>query len=324
MRQRILLFAAVGISISAAFSQPARADALFSVRNEAALSRSTALPTLGDAEVLAAGHARYDAQFDWSNEYVNVVNGGEALRLDGESERLTFGWHYGLGHGLNAGINLPLIFTGGGVLDGVIEGWHGFFNLANGGREFVPRNQYRYRYVRNGVTELNVTQGHAGIGDVELSAGYALRDDLALRALAKLPTGSAANLSGGNAGGALWLDYDPFAGSRRWLGFVSGGVSYNAQSEVLSSLQRQWVGLAGAGVGFRAWPWLSFATQFYGHTPLYRGSEIGALSRYGGQLTLGGQIRLAKTTTLELAAQEDAILNSSPDFSIHLGLRITR
>jgi hypothetical protein len=301
---------------------PAVAESIFPVRNEAALSRNTALPALGETAVLAGGASAYSARLDWSNEFVNVRNGNEALLLDGETQRLSFGWRRGVAAGLEIGIDVPILLTNGGVLDSVIEGWHGAFNLANGGREFVPRNRYAYRYIRNGVTELNVTDGHNGFGDIELSAGYALREGLALRALAKLPTGDEARLAGGNAGGALWLDYDPFAGARRWFGFVSAGGSYNAQSQVLGELQRQWVGLGGAGAGYRALPWLAFTAQFYGHTPLYAHSEIGALSRYGGQLAFGGRIGLGAHTALNLGVQEDVILNSSPDFSIHIGVSV--
>ncbi|GAC1623768.1 MAG: DUF3187 family protein [Nevskia sp.] len=306
--------------IAGAIASPAAAEPVFLVRNEAALSRTTALPKLGQALVLDAKEFSTRFAIDWSNEYVQRRNANEALTLDGETGHLDWGLRYGIAPGLELGIDVPLLLTGGGTLDGLIEGWHSAFGLANGGRERVARNQYRYRYTRNGVTLLYVDHGASGFGDVELNAGVALSSALALRALVKLPTGSERKLSGGNSGGAVWFDFDPFEDSTRWFGFVSGGVSYNEKSAVLPAQQEQLVGLAGLGVGFRVVRRVALVAQLYGHTALYRYSEINALTRPGGQLLFGGRIGVAPKLSVDLGVQEDVSVNSSPDFGIHVGL----
>ena len=299
---------------------PARAEPVFLVHNEATLSRTTALPKLGQASVLDANEVSTHFGIDWSNEYVQRQNANESITLDGETGHFDWGLRYGVLPGVEIGIDVPLLVTGGGILDGAIESYHSAFGLPNGGRELAPRDRYRFQYVRDGQTLLDRERGAQNLGDIELSSGVAVTSALALRALVKLPTGSTRELTGGNLGSALWLDYDPFGDSSRWFGFVSGGVSYNESSRLLPAQQEQLVGLLGLGAGYRAFRRVALMAQFYGHTALYRDSELNALTRPGGQLVFGTRIGVAPHLSVDVGAQEDVSINSSPDFGIHVGL----
>ncbi|MCX7073057.1 MAG: DUF3187 family protein [Gammaproteobacteria bacterium] len=299
----------------------AAAEPGFAVRNEATLSRTATLPTLGESRVLDDGQFATRFTVDWSNEYVAQANARESLTVDAETERVTFGFRRGVAEGVELAVDLPLLFTGGGSLDGLIEGWHDAFGLPNGGRDRVRQDRYRVEYVVDGQTRILDDGGANGIGDVELSAGFRLREDVAFRALAKLPTGRSSRLQGGNAGGALWFDFDPFHGAANWFGYVSAGASYSGQSEVIGAQQKQFVALGGAAVGYRVWRPVSLLVQFNGHTALHKDSDLNALDRPGGQLSFGGRIIIAPKLQLDLAVQEDVLVSSSPDFSIHVGLR---
>lgn len=316
MQSRVLCAALLG-----AAALPVAASTVFPVSNQATLARSAALPTLGETGVPDAGHEVWRLSLDWTNEYDAATANGEALTLDGETQRIGFGWRRGFAGGWSLEAELPVLVTGGGVLDSTIESWHQFWGLPNGGRENAPQNRYLFQYQRNGQTLLGVDQGTTGLGDAQLGASLALNPALALHAMAKLPTGSASKLTGGNAGGAVWADYDPFSGSRRWFGFVSGGGSYNAHNGPLGAQQHAAVGLAGAGVGFRLTPPFALLMQVYGHTPLYKDSSIDALRRGGLQLAFGAGYQLTPSLALTLGFQEDPIVASSPDFSIHVDAR---
>ncbi len=298
-----------------------QADPGFTVRNEATLSRTATLPTLGESRVLDAGQIATRFTVDWSNEYVAQSNARETLTIDAETQRVTFGFRRGIAEGVEIGVDLPLLFTGGGALDGVIEGWHDAFGLPNGGRDRVRQDRYLVQYTVDGQTRIDEQQGANGIGDLELSAGFRLRDDFAFRALAKLPTGRSSRLQGGNGGGAMWFDFDPFHGSPRWFGYLSAGASYSGQSDVIGAQQKQFVALGGAAVGYRIWAPISLLVQFNGHTALHQDSGLNALDRPGGQLSFGGRIDIAPKLQLDLGVQEDVLVSSSPDFSIHVGLR---
>lgn len=323
--KRLLVVSRCALSlglVALASIAPAWAEPVFPVDNQAGLARSFALPELGAAEVRTPGHPLWRLALDWSNEFVVKQNTNESLTEDGETQRYALYYARGLGNGFELNAELPLLITGGGVLDGIIQNWHDFWGLPNGGRQDAPHDRYLFQYVRDNRTLLKVDQGTAGLGDLELGAGWQALPALALRAMVKLPTGDAGKLTGGNAGGALWADYDPFKGSARWFGFLSLGASYNARSEVLSAQQRRFVGFGGGGAGFRIFRPFALMAQLYGHTPLYSGSEIGALTRDGLQIAFGGRYDFNARTQLNLGFQEDLSVDTAPDFSIHLDVTL--
>ncbi len=303
----------------------AQAEAGFPVHNEGALARTTALPDIGEAAVLAPGDHALGFTLDWTNEYVAQAKGDESLIIDGETQRYAAALRYGIAPDFELGLSVPLLVTGGGVLDGIIQNWHHFWGLPDGGRNEAPKDRLLYEVQGNGQTLLDVSRSATGLGDIEVSGGWQLAHPLALRAMVKLPTGDENRLTGGNLGSALWLDWDPFrnfGGSRRWFGFVSAGASINQKSSVLSEYQQQLVGFGGLGAGYRVLQRLSLIAQFYSHTPLYSGTALDALQKPGGQLSFGGRWTFNPHTAVDLGIQEDLITNSSPDVSFHLGLSL--
>ena len=311
----------LGLALPACALSVVHAEPVFPVSNQAALARSAALPTLGDVAVPAAGQNDYRLALDWTNEYYAGNTADESMILDGETQRYTFGWRHGFAGGWSLDAELPLLSTGGGVLDSTIESWHHFWGLPNGGRGDAPQNRYLYQYVRNGQTQLQVDHGATGFGDAQLGASYAVAPSLALRAMLKLPSGSRTKLTGGNPGGALWVEYDPFAGSARWFGFIAGGASVNGDRGVLNGQQRRVLALGGAGAGFRLTPAWSLLLQTYAHSPLYKESSLEPLRRAGLQLAFGGRYQVTRLTAITLGFEEDPVVASSPDFSIHADLR---
>jgi hypothetical protein len=304
---------------------PASATPVFLTSNQSALARSAALPTLGDGGALAAGADRYRVTLDWTNEYFVSQTSDEMMTLDGETERLGLAWRHGFSARWSIAAELPMLHTGGGVLDAPIENWHQLWGLPNGGREQSPRNRYQYAYQKDGQTLFDVADGTTGLGDVQLGTSWQARPALGAHLMVKLPTGSASHLTGGNPGAAFWGEYDPFADflgpGTRWFGFSALGAAVNGRHGPLGDQQRPAAGFAAAGAGYSALPNLALLAQLYGHTPLYRDSGLEALRRGGLQLAFGARYALTPGFALTLGFQEDAIVASSPDFSIHLEAR---
>ncbi|HSW14114.1 MAG TPA: DUF3187 family protein [Solimonas sp.] len=303
-------------------SLPLAAHALpFATSNQAALAQGFDLPAVGHAAVLGAGKASSQFSLDLSSEYSAHTAGSETIVLDGETARLAWRYRQGM-DGWDWGVELPVVHAGGGFLDSFIEDWHDFFGLPNGGREFAPQDRYLYQYDRGGSTRLQRTEEGWALGDLRVSAGWALNESLALRGELKLPTGDDDQLSGGNLGAAAWGDWAlPFDLDSRWSGFVSAGLSANQKGDVLEDQQETLVPFGGAGLFFRAWRQVELGTQFNLHGPLYDDSELDELSRAGGQLVFGGRW-LGAGWALDLAVQEDILTRSSPDFGVHIGLRL--
>lgn len=298
------------------------ADASLSTSNQATLARAFALPPLGETAPEAPGAWRVSV--DLTSEFIAKQEGGETLLIDGETQRYGLRYAGALGEDGDWSIELPLLHSGGGFMDGALEGWHDAFALPDGGRDDAPRNRYRYLYVRDGVTVLDVQNGGTHLGDVQLGAGWTLRPGLMLRGMVKLPTGDEDELTGGNLGGATWLDWAwPMPEETRVSGFLSAGVSVDEDADALESQQENVVPFGGVGVGVRALPSLRVITQLYAHGPLYDDTEIGALDRAGLQFTLGSRwCPGAGPTCMELSFQEDLVVASSPDFSLRLALAL--
>jgi hypothetical protein len=321
---RAALFAA---SLLAAGAAQAEGYALF---NQSSFARAAALPALNAAPVLAVGESEAQVALDWSSEYYEAQSGTESLSLDAETQRYALRYRRGFGgsvvsvNGWEWGVELPLLSSGGGSLDSLIENWHDTFGLPNGGRENAPRDRYLIRYQRDGQTLLDLSEGESGLGDARLSLAAALGERWVVRALLQLPTGDADRLSGGHAGGALWADYSLGLGeTERYRLSLSGGLSASATDGPLGELQQPLVAVAGASFSGPLWPALLGATegvlQLDAHSALYQDSELEPLG--GDSLQVAFGLRLPTPLgRLELAIQEDLAVNTAPDFSLHFAL----
>ncbi|MES2885425.1 MAG: DUF3187 family protein [Pseudomonadota bacterium] len=310
---------------SLAFSALAQAEG-YETFNQSSLARFAALPGLGQGAVVPQNESINSVTLDWTNEFFVRSTTLEELTLDGESERLALRYRAGLapvfGHALEWSLEVPLLFTGGGVMDSGIESWHSIFGLPNANRDDLPQDQYRIRYVRDGVTLLDLDKGSSGFADVRLGLGVALSERWTLRGLVQLPTGDKKKLTGGHTGGGLWLDYSlPLTESRRAALLLSGGVSAATTDGPLEDLQRPVVGLIGAVLIVPIYGPLDGVVQINAHSKLYKDSALDPLSRIGAPLAFG--LRLPyKRLVFDLAVLEDPSVNASPDFGLLFGIKV--
>ena len=301
----------------------AQASPFFTTFNQGAFARSFLLPSLSESQVLAADAARSQYALDQTNDYHFGRSGNETITIDGETARFSLRYARGFGDGFEWNAELPVLHQGGGFMDSFIERWHSWFGLPNGGREATPRNQYLYRVTRNGSTIFQRSESGTALGDARIGGGWQLRPGIALRAALQLPTGSKSKFTGGNAGLALWADAAlPFEQQSAWRGFASLGATLAQRSEVLPDLQKREAVFGGFGLSYGWNEALNFTAQLYGHTALYKGTQLDALQRPGLQAAFGGSYAFSHNTELRLAVQEDPVTTSSPDFSVHIAVQV--
>ncbi|WP_028081035.1 DUF3187 family protein [Solimonas soli] len=314
---RLPLFAAAFAVSPLAFADAASdvpaAPFVFGTVNQAALARHAPLPTPQADSTGSGGRI----SIDWTNEYVADQNPKETLVLDGETVRVGLAGRVRLG-GWLLGAEVPLLFSSGGTLDGLIENWHDWFGLPNGGRELEARNRYRYQYLREGRTVLDLDSGRNGLGDARLSAGRCFAAGGCLRAMLQLPSGDADRLMGGGLGGALWYEQGYALGHSGFSGALAAGVSALRARGPLEDQQKTVIPFGWASLGYALTQRLDAGLQLYLHGPLYDDSDLDALSEMGGQLAFGFRWRAAPEVSAWLGVQEDIITESSPDFSIHV------
>ena len=287
-----------------------------------ALVRGFALPVVGRPDVLDGGRQRTRVDLSEANEFCLRNNAFEQAYFDGEATELAVDYRRGLGQGWEAGLLLPLLSQGGGVLDRVIESWHHFWGLPNAGRDEVPVNRYAYQYTRGGKPVLEVTQPNAGLGDLQLYVGRRLGEHLAARAMLKMPTGDSTHLAGNGAfGGAVWLDGEYRNDWLHWLTlYGSAGYSETATGQLLPQQQKHALPFGAFGFGIQFNPRWSLRAEAYVHDSPYSSSGLAALAHVAAPVALSLGYRIAPATRLSLGFQEKASTYASPDFGIFASL----
>ena len=287
-----------------------------------ALARNFALPALGQHQVNQPGKAGYALELDLTNEYVAKTTATESILLDGETARLGLRYDGVLAPDWDWNAELPLYLLGGGFMDSFINGYHDATGLPDGGRSQARDDQYRYRYTRGGAVLLDASHSGTFFGDMTFGIGYQLLPQIALRAQVKLPTGEAADLTGGNTGGAFWADAAlPFAEASAWSGYASLGVSVNERGGVLSALQEKTLFFGGAGIRWRVNPSFSFYSEVAARSALYTGSALDPLDGVGIPALFGVSYHISPAHSLDIAFQEDLNPGASPDFGLRFALR---
>lgn len=290
-------------------------------RNEAALSRFALLPTLGETRLAPPSGPVLGAQLDLTNEFYLEPAGRETVRLDGETLNLQLQAHQRFGEHWELGVRASLLDLGGGFMDSFIENWHDWFGLPNGSREQRPQDEYRYQILRDGEVLIDRRDRSTGLGDTQVLVGYQAREGRVWRAALKLPTGKADRLTGGSWGLAAWVDQVlPFADAGRWRGQLSLGAAAQETVGALDAFQRPAQAFGQLALQVQLWGPLSGLGQLYAHSALYEGLESDVADP-GLQLALGGRWTVNANWAVDLAFQEDLIVNASPDFSLLLGLR---
>lgn len=298
--------------------------------NQSPIIQLHGLPAIDSAGILNEGRARYRLVNDLASNYTFKNTTNENLLFDGETNRATFVYALGMGSGWEWGLQIPFVDHDGGSLDGFIEDWHDTFGLPQGGRNTAPHNRLRYVYQRNGVTEFLVDRRVSGIGDVRLTAGkqwstVAEGTRLAIRASVSLPTGDSNELLGsGGVDAALWATADR---TQSWFDFPGslfggGGLLLMGDGDVLADQQRRFAAFGSLGAGARVLPWMTLKLQADAHTALYDDSTLKQINANAVQLLMGGELRLAKNTRLDLMVGEDITVHASPDVVFHIGLTV--
>lgn len=261
---------------------------------------------------------------NWASTSLAQRAGAEQLIVDAEirEARLT------LGHALPAGfvaqLQVPYRYTGGGVLDDAIDGWHDLFGLPEGARATMPTDRIRIAYARNGSVLFDVNSSTSGLADISLDVGRSLHATTAGSVAAwmsiKLPTGDADRFTGSGA-----TDVSVAVAGERLLGkgwsvFGQAGVTWLGEGERLPAQQRDfaWSGLAG--IGWRAWRGLSLKAQLDAHSAVFEQADLEFLGD-ALVLTVGGDYRFASGWQLNVAVSEDIAVESSSDVVFVFGLK---
>jgi hypothetical protein len=300
------------------------------IRDEHLLAQPRLTLPATTPDTLGLGQTAFRASFLWSNSFGWTQDRpGEHPRdrsflVDGEAATLDLTLTHGFRANLDAGVRLPLMWRGGGSLDGLIDAWHRLFHLPDGNRPDFLRDAFRVegKTIDQQPFSWN-DQAGLGVGSVEAFARWRFstgtRWTSALVSRLAVPTGTGPFAGNGLGIGLQWI-------TARRLGHafdVYLGLGGTAQP-----------GTAVRGVGyepFRGEGFLALEWRPARRWSLAAETDIASrlvrnVDRYPGtHWIINGEVRidLSPGTKLELGFTENfASQMATTDFALQLGLRI--
>lgn len=313
------------------------------VRNHEPVNSLFLLPVPVGASTLSRGESVLDFQIDVPNNFLILAEGG--YYADFEDQRLTFAYTRGVGANGELSLRVPYVARNGGLLDGLINGFHGIFGQYGGGRGDFEDDRFRFdlRDGQSGTVLSQRTSDTSGLGDTVLEYRRALttpggpgfdaqtgapdprRVSVSGRALLKLPTGSAMNLlgsGGADFGFGFAVSARPF---RRiafhgnltgvWHGKTGIDGLRNRPTSVHSMIAVEWL-LDGR---------TSFLAQTDDNPPPHR-TGVGYADRARRMFTFGFWRQINPRQNLYLSLGENdfgPLAKMSPDFQLSAGTRIS-
>jgi len=293
------------------------------VENLSPLTGLLALPAQRSA-ALPEGW-RIDSHLAVASHFVVDTAQEEAVFLDGETQRFSLAVEYGWHPDWSARITVPWLDHDGGFLDGVINNWHDFFGMSDGGRSRYPEDVFRYA-LDTPDRQFDVTEGGGGLGDVRLELNrrfYQAQDQAAALSVGyKFPTGEEDQFTGSGAGD--FFTTVRFSGEQKsalpltW--HAQAGYVWSGASELLGPAQRQGLWFAGLAADWRFARRWSLLAQYDSHAaPLH--SELDGLGEAAGLLSFGLRFYPGRDWSIEASFVEDIVVESAPDITFQASLR---
>lgn len=294
------------------------------------------------------GSLRLSTQFAYSNTYAVTSPVGDPtqattyyqasplseyrLFVDSETLRVTFDLGWRIDDRWQIGIEVPLMVQMGGFLDATVEGFHGLFNLSNGGRENSPRNDYGVYVARNArfwISEQRPPPVRIGDTVVRLKSpiladGGRLPSVSVLTAV-KFPTGRFDHLSGSGGldlqlallvsqrvGATVALHYNL---ARTKLGTPDQHVGFPIKSAIISQM---------FAFEYITSDRLSIIGQILGNTSPFPKGKLGPLDRSAYEINVGIKYVMREDLRLEAGLIENVSqFQNTPDVGLHARLELT-
>lgn len=274
---------------------------------------------------MGLGRSSLRLRIDWGNDFARDQDvAGETptdrrFLVDGEHWTADLEWRRGLRRRWEAGVRLPLRWRGGGELDPIIDGFHGFtrrLGLPDNDRSLFRRGLFRVVGRTASGGELSLQGAGTGLGNLELETRVGFAPRLTAVARVMLPTGTGPFDSEGIGVGAQLVGG---AAAGRWLFSGGVGASYESDDEVQGFRYAH-----GRGQGFAAADW-RFTRRFSAIVETTVASRLVTnVERYPGlvwYLALGARFDLDAGLSLEGGFTENiADQQATSDIGFQLAL----
>jgi hypothetical protein len=295
------------------------------VKNLSPVAGLLGLPSQRDAQTTETGRLAAALHSSVANHYVNENSGNEFLNLDGETLRFALELRYGLAEDWDVQLEVPWLDQSGGDLDGVIDDWHDFWGMSDGGRSDVPKNILDYQYA-SPAGGFSLQDDTSGLGDISLSLSHVFyRDDTSAVSLAlgyKFGSGDEDDFLGSGADDVFVAVR--FSGAQMsnlplsWHG--QAGYLRAGDSDLLDDLQEKNLWFAGLAVDWQFAQRWSIIAQLDGHAaPL--DSNLTGVGDDAVMASLGTRWTFAQNWSVDINIVEDIRVETAPDVTFQASLR---
>jgi hypothetical protein len=304
---------------------PVAASEPLYVKNLSPVAGLSGLPSQRDAHTTSNGTFAVALHSSVANHYVKDNDVDEFLNLDGETLRFALELRYGVADNWDLQLEVPWLKHSSGSLDGMINDWHDFWGLPDGGRSNVRRNLLDYQYAGS-QAGFGLQDDASGVGDISLSLSHVFyhdKDTAASLALGyKFGTGDGADFTGSGADDvflALRFSGADLSGlPLSWHGQV--GYLRAGSSDLLGDYQERNLWFAGLALDWQVAQNWSVIGQFDTHAaPM--DSAISAVGGAAFLATLGARWRFARDWIVDVSFTEDIRAETAPDVTFQASLR---
>jgi len=264
--------------------------------------------------------------FSWTQDVAGELPADRRFLVDGESRTLDITLTRGVTDDVDLALRLPLRWRGGGVLDALIDAWHGLVGLPDGDRGRFLRNAFRAEGLTTGGARFSWSRASGyGLGSVELTALFRLthgdRDSWSVALAPRVGLPTATGPFGGNG---LTLATQAVA-AKRVAGALDLVLGVGGTAGGSRTVRR--VGYARArGHGFVALEWRpgrrwSLVGETSAATRLVDGVDSYPGLHWTTSLT--ALVDVSARARLEMGFTENVKDQlSTPDFALHFALGI--
>ena len=276
---------------------------------------------------LPPGETRWRLAADWGNDFgYRLRRQGDVRRtlyfIDGEHRSAVLSVSHGFGPRLTAGARLPLLWRGGGVLDGLIDRWHRLTGLPDSNRPQYPRDELHVSGLDPRLQPI-AWSGAAGsaLGPLELALQWSLGARggwaTAVATRVQLPTAGGSFGGGGvQAGAQLLAAHGLGGGGDVYLGLGGTAASARAQQGLTYARLRP-----GGFLAFEWRPWRAVSLLAQGDAASRLVRDVEGFPGLHLTLKMGARVDVAPSWRLQAGFTEGLYaVSATTDFGVMVGL----
>ena len=295
------------------------------VKNLSPVSGLFGLPSQRSAFTTDSGSFAAAVHSSLASHYVEDANSVESLNMDGETLRFAFEARLGIAENWDIQVEIPWLDHSGGNLDNIIDNWHDFLGMSDGGRPDVDQDLLDYRYQAPGASFV-FEDDASGLGDITISLNHEFfRTPTSAISLAlgyKFATAEEQDFLGSGSDDiflTLRFSGDHLADlPLTWHGQV--GYLRAGDADILGSRQENDLWFAGLSLDWGVSESLSLLAQVDAHAAPVE-SDLTALGDDAVMFSLGLRWQFARDWSADLNFIEDIRVETAPDITFQASLR---